>query len=126
MFRFLPKKLTTECPDHIAGICYNILQTDLQFGSNSSKDNKTRPAISLRKRDSFLIVLPTTSQRNSDFFHLSQDDCLLKNKNTEKKDSYVSYYDESLTLDAISRSNKRGILDHSLRINIADWLKSKI
>lgn len=126
MFRFYPKNQASELPDYIGGICYNIFQQDLVFGSDSKKENKTRPAISLRERDSFLIVLPTTTKQNSDFFHLSQDDCLLKSRDAEKKDSYISYCFETLSEDAIKRSNKRGTLSHPLRINIADWLKNKL
>ena len=128
MYKNYPKKQIDKnnLPDYVDGICYNTLQKDLAFGSDSNKDNKTRPVISMRARDSFLIVLPTTTNKNSDFFYLSKDDCLLKSPDTKNKDSYISYFFETLNEGAIKRSKKRGILEHSLRIKIADWLKDKL
>ena len=110
-------------PDFIDGVCYNVRQSDLRFGSDSKKDNKFRPVVSWCKRDAMWVVLPMTTKKNRQFFELAKEDCLLKSKKAQPKKSFVVDYYETLTPEIFSHARKRGIMAHPLRMKIANWLK---
>jgi hypothetical protein len=130
MYRNYPKTVSVESaseeplPDWIEGHCLKAPQVFIQFGSNRKELASTRPVISFRKRDGYVLVLPATTKANAAFFMLKPDDCFCKNKR-KMRTGYISPRWEPVRVSYTKHFREIGWLPHPIRIQVADWLKSK-
>lgn len=62
-------------PDRLHGFCFLARQSALVFGPNRREPSSGRPAVSVTKRDDWVVLLPSTRQPNAEFFHLTPKDC---------------------------------------------------
>jgi hypothetical protein len=125
MFRRKPPTSPTPAPapatDWAHGFHYLARQADLHFGRNRRQPVTWRPGVSLAQCGAFIVVLPATRRAHPDFFHLKPDDLFLKTPAKEPlTDSYLCPRYETVPHE---RLIERGILRHSLRLDIAAWVK---
>ncbi|MBK1645471.1 hypothetical protein CKO25_12620 [Thiocapsa imhoffii] len=106
--------------DFALGKCYLARQSDLTFGRHRHVPVEWRPVVSWAVLGDITYVLPATNQPDALFFHLDHQRCLFKNVHHEAQDSYLCARVEAIPSAALIEI---GILDHSTRIEIAQWAR---
>lgn len=125
MFRYRPKLPTETLPptNPIEGFFFRTEQKALNFGIDRTSPVPYRPALSVRRRDRFMVVLPATSQPKSadskDFFSLAAEDVRWTTKN-----SHATFlYHVCQTIAETALGPKIGVVSQNARMAIANWLR---
>ncbi len=124
MFRHKPRPVTGITPplEPIDGFFFAPQQQALAFGANRAVPVSRRPALSVKRRDGFVAVLPATSKATShdsgQFFALSKED--VRWVKPESRATFLYYRYETVALTALGE--KIGVVAQDARMNIARWL----
>jgi len=111
----------SDLPLWADGFFYWVKQAELIFGSDRKSPIDSRPVLSIKKHSTRFIVLPSTSKKNTTFYHLSAD-TVSWNTCHINPDSYLTYRYETLFIDS---NHKAGTINHAERINVIHWLKDR-
>jgi hypothetical protein len=124
MFRHKPRPVTGTAPplEPIEGFFFAPQQQALAFGANRTVPVSRRPALSVKRRDGFVAVLPATSKAKShdfgQFFALSKEDVRWVRPESRATFLYCRY--ETVAVTAIGE--KIGVVSQNARMDIARWL----
>ncbi len=124
MFRHKPHlKASASLPlEPVDGFFFATPQQSMTFGANRAVPVSHRPALSVKRRDWAVVVLPATSTATSDdsgqFFALSKED--VRWVKPESRATFLFCRYETVALTAIGE--KIGVVSQDARMNIARWL----
>jgi len=107
----------------VDGFFFATQQQFMVFGANRAVPVSHRPALSVKRRDGYVVVLPATSKAKSDdsgqFFALSKNDvCWVK---PESRATFLYCRYETVAITALGK--KIGFVSQDARMNIARWLR---
>ncbi|MGB4499028.1 MAG: hypothetical protein WBI40_10030 [Methylococcaceae bacterium] len=125
MFRHRPQvifatPLENKTLEPVHGFMFSAEQGSLKFGADRKDKIFSRPVLSVRKRDDFVVALPLTSKENNSpaFYQIPSDE--VQWNHSENRQSFA--HREHETVGVANLHNKIGVIAQNTRMNIAKWL----
>lgn len=116
----LATPLETVTVEPVHGFMFNAEQNSLKFGFNRKEKIFSRPVLSVRKRDDFIVALPLTTKESKApaFYQIPSEE--VQWNYAESRQSFA--YREHETVSVADLHNKIGVVAQNTRMNIAKWL----
>ncbi len=125
MFRHRPQvvlatPLENKALEPVHGFMFSAEQEKLNFGSDRKEKTFSRPVLSVRKRDDFVVALPLTTKENKapTFYSIPENE--VQWIYNENRQSFAYREHETVSIDNLH--NKIGVVTQNTRMNIAKWL----